>query len=82
MTYIRVPVPRLSAGLASNLLGLVGLVLLVLAPGALTGEWAWTLVSAGLAGLGLSYLISAQIEEQQPAKPAPAGRHLKPAAER
>lgn len=81
MTYVRIPVPRLDAGLISNLLGLAGLILLVLAPGALTGEWAWTLVTAGLAGVALSYLVSNQLTEQQPAKPEPAGRHLK-AAER
>lgn len=81
MTYIRIPVPRLDAGFISNLLGLAGLLMLVLAPGALTGNWAWTLVTAGLAGITLSYLISTQLGEQQPAKPAPAGRHLK-AAER
>lgn len=76
MTYIRIPVPRLDAGLGANLLGLLGLIALVCAPGALTGDWAWTLVTGGLAGVGLSYLVSAQLPD---AGAAARPRHLKAA---
>jgi hypothetical protein len=59
MTYVRIPVPRITAGLASNLLGIVGLVLMVCAVGGLAGLW-WAVLTAGITGVGLSYLISAQ----------------------
>jgi hypothetical protein len=59
MTYVRIPVPRLTAGLVSNTLGLLGLVLMICAVGGLAGIW-WAVLAAGVAGVGLSYLISAQ----------------------
>jgi hypothetical protein len=59
MTYIRIPVPRLTAGLMSNALGLLGLVLMVVGIGGLAGIW-WAVMAAGVTGVALSYLISAQ----------------------
>lgn len=64
MTYLRIPVPRINAGLASNVLGLLGLVLMVTAIGGLAGLW-WAVLAAGVTGVGLSYLISAQQEPEK-----------------
>ncbi len=59
MTYVRIPVPRLTAGLMSNALGLLGLVLMVVGVGGLAGIW-WAVMTAGVTGVALSYLISSQ----------------------
>lgn len=63
MTYVRIPVPRLTAGLMSNALGLLGLVLMVVGIGGLAGVW-WAIMAAGITGVALSYLISAQQESE------------------
>lgn len=64
MTYVRIPVPRLTAGLVSNALGLLGLVLMVAGIGGLAGVW-WAIMAAGVTGVALSYLISAQQEPEK-----------------
>ena len=64
MTYVRIPVPRLTAGLMSNALGLLGLVLMVVGIGGLAGIW-WAVMAAGITGVALSYLISAQQEPEK-----------------
>ena len=60
MTYVRIPVPRINAGFMCNALGILGLVLMVTAVGGLAGVW-WAVLAAGITGIGLSYLISAQL---------------------
>ena len=58
MTYIKVPIPRSDSGWFTNLIGLIGVIALVVAPGALTGDWAWTILTGGVAGVVLSYLLA------------------------
>jgi hypothetical protein len=56
MTEIRIPVPRLPAGLLANLDGLLGLVALALAVGGLTGNWWWSVLAGGVFAVALSYV--------------------------
>lgn len=74
MTHIRVPVPRIPAGLGTNLLGLAGLVAVVCAIGALT-NWRWGLLAAGVFALALTVIAQAQ---ESPARSAPAGGNVAP----
>lgn len=60
MTYIRVPVPRLDAGLVSNLLLLLGAMALVAAPGGLTHNWWWSVVALGVVSTATGYLVAVQ----------------------
>lgn len=61
MTEIRIPVPKFPAGLASNLLGLLGLLAAVLAIGGLTGNWWWSALTGGLVLVGLSYVAQTHL---------------------
>jgi hypothetical protein len=70
MTYVRVPVPRMPAGLGTNLLGVAGLVAIVLAVGSLT-DWRWGLLIAGLFAVGLTV-----IAQKQEAQVSPAGANV------
>lgn len=69
MTYVRVPVPRIPAGLGSNLLGVAGLVAVVVAVGMLAGA-AWAVLTGGLLAVGLAAIGQAQ------ARPAPVSRDV------
>lgn len=68
---------RMTPELAADLLGVVGLVVVVLAIGGLTGTWWWSLGAAGLVMVGLSYSAHNRIEaerqyrEDPEAKPKP-----------
>lgn len=70
MTYVRVPVPKLSAGLLSNTLGLLGLLLIVVAIGGLTNIY-WALLAAGVEGVLLSYLIAYTRDTEETPEPTP-----------
>jgi hypothetical protein len=70
MTYVRVPVPRMPAGLGTNLLGVAGLVAIVFAIGSLT-SWKWALLIAGLFAVGLTV-----IAQKQEAQVSPAGANV------
>lgn len=59
MTEIRIPVPRLSAGLVSNLVGLLGLIAVAVAIGGLTGNWWWSALTGGVMAVGLAYVAGA-----------------------
>jgi hypothetical protein len=54
--YVRIPLPKLTSELASNLLGLAGLVGLVVAVGGLTGNVWWSLLLTSVLLVGLSYV--------------------------
>jgi hypothetical protein len=66
--YLRIRVPRVTPGLASNLLGLAGIAGLLLAVAVLT-DWRWALGLGSLVALGLSYV--AKTQEQAERRPAP-----------
>lgn len=72
MTEIRIPVPRLPAGLVGNLVGLAGLVAVAVAVGELAGNWWWSLLLGGVFAVGLSYVAGAHAEVQ--ACPEPVKR--------
>ncbi len=70
MTEIRIPVPRFPRGVGANLLGLLGLVQMILAIGALAGNWWWSVLVGGLVSVGLSYVAQTHAAaEVEPAKP-------------
>jgi hypothetical protein len=62
VTEIRIPVPRLPRGLASNLLGLLGLVAAVLSIGGLTHNWWWSVLAGGIVAVVLSVVAQTEIE--------------------
>jgi hypothetical protein len=70
VTEIRIPVPRIPAGLGSNLTGLAGLIAVVVAIGMLAGL-AWAVMAAGLIAVGLA--VVAQLG-QRAAAAAPTRR--------
>jgi hypothetical protein len=70
---VTIRIPALPPGLLSNLVGLLGLVAIIVAIGALT-SWPWALMSAGLFAVTLSALAGAR----QAASSAPV-RSLKSA---
>lgn len=54
MTEIRIPVPRVPAGLIGNLVGLLGLIAVAVAVGGLTGNWWWSILAGGAFAVALS----------------------------
>lgn len=62
MTEIRIPVPRVPAGLIGNLIGLLGLIAVAVAVGGLTGNWWWSILAGGAFAVALSYISSAHAE--------------------
>lgn len=57
---IRVRLPRVPSGLATNLVGLFGLIAMAFAVGGLTGNWWWTVLVGGFFAVGLVVLAGAQ----------------------
>jgi hypothetical protein len=70
---IRIAVPRLSSGLAANLVGLLGLVGIALAVGGLTGNWWWSALVGSVFAVVLSAIAqthaAAALTEQPATKP-------------
>ena len=60
---IRVRLPRIPAGLGTNLLGALGLVAIVVAIGLLAG-FAWALLAGGVFAVGLAVLAQYQGQPQ------------------
>ncbi|MCW2859105.1 MAG: hypothetical protein JWP48_813 [Actinoallomurus sp.] len=60
---IKIRLPRIAAGALSNLVGLLGLLAIATAVGALAGDWWWSVLVTGVFGVALAAL--AQIAEQQ-----------------
>ena len=56
---ITVRLPRIAAGLLSNLVGLFGLIAVAVAVGGLTGNWWATLLVGGVFAVGLAALSQA-----------------------
>lgn len=73
---ITLRVPRIPAGLVSNLVGLLGLVAVAIAVGGLTGNWWWTALVGGVFAVGLAALAQSEAAAAQSAKPAAAGKTL------
>lgn len=57
--HFRIPLPRIPQGLGSNLVGLAGLVMIVLAIASLT-SWKWGLLSAGVFAVTLTVIAQVQ----------------------
>jgi len=55
---LKIKLPRIDSGLAGNLIGLLGLVLIVLAVGGLTNNWWWSALTAGLSAVFIAYLMN------------------------
>lgn len=62
MKTVKVKLPNISAGLISNILGILGLIAIVIAIGGLTGNWWWALLAGGLFGVALGYMAGLQSE--------------------
>jgi hypothetical protein len=75
---IKIRLPRIPAGGMANIVGLLGLVGVVLAVGGLTGNWWWSLLTAGLVATGMAYVAQTHIEAERAAA-APAVDELKAA---
>ena len=78
---IRIRLPRIGGELISNLLGLAELAGLVAAVGGLTGNPWWSVLTAGVLLVGLSYVAHATTAVgQAPAKASapPAAASLQP----
>lgn len=56
---IRIPLPRIPAGLGANLVGLLGLAAIVVAIGMLAGV-AWAVLAGGVIAVGLAYVAQTQ----------------------
>lgn len=68
---IRIRVPRLPAGSISNLVGLLGLLMVVSAVGGLTGNVWWSVLTGGVFAVALAALAQGAAEEAADAeKPA------------
>ena len=70
MTEIRIPVPRLPAGLIGNLVGLLGLTAVAVAVGGLTGNWWWSLLTGGVFAVGLAVVADTHATAAKP-QPVP-----------
>lgn len=76
---IRVRVPRIAAGLVSNLVGLLGLIGVALAVGGLTGNWWWSLLTGSVFATVLAYIAQThQQAAEQPAEPVTAAATARP----
>jgi hypothetical protein len=64
--YVRVPLPRITPGALTNLLGVAGLIAIVVAVGMLAGA-AWAVLAAGLMAVGLTVLAQLGQAQQAPA---------------
>lgn len=58
MTYVKIPVPRFDTGLVSNMIGLLGALLVIVSVGGLTGNYWWSVLVGGLISTTLSYLLA------------------------
>lgn len=67
---VTITLPKISPGLVSNLLGLLGLIAIVVAVGGMAGVW-WAVLTAGVFAVALAYIAGLN---DAPAKSAPAGR--------
>jgi hypothetical protein len=74
VTYLKIPIPALDAGLVSNLLWGLGALLLVISPGGLTHNWWWSVLAAGGALVATGALLGVQADE---AAGREKGRHLR-----
>lgn len=80
MTEIRIPVPRVPAGLIGNLVGLFGLIAVAVAVGGLTGNWWWAVLTGGLSAVVLSYVAGAHTEVTASVVPATPETRPRPVA--
>jgi amino acid transporter len=66
----KVPVP--SSILVANLLGILGLIGLTVAVGALAGSWWWSVLTGSVIMIGLSMVAASHISTVQADRPAAA----------
>jgi hypothetical protein len=63
---LKIKIPQLNAGLVSNLIGLLGLSLIVLAIGGLTDNWWWAALASGMFAVGIAYMLGLQDDDEPP----------------
>lgn len=71
---IKIRLPRIPSGGLSNIVGLLGLLGIVLAVGGLTGNWWWSVLTAGVFGVALAYVAQTHDAVAATAEPVAAGR--------
>ncbi len=57
MKTVRIPVPKIDNDLVGNLIGLLGLILIVVAVAGLTHNVWWGALSAGVFGIVIAYMV-------------------------
>lgn len=66
MKTVRIPVPKIDNDLVGNLIGLLGLILIVAAVGGLTHSVWWGVLIAGIFGVVIAYMI--QLPDDKPTR--------------
>jgi hypothetical protein len=64
MKTVRIPVPKIDNDLVGNLIGLLGLILIVLAVGGLTHNAWWGALTAGIFSVVIAYMV--QLDDEKP----------------
>lgn len=63
---LRIRLPKISTGLIGNIIGFLGLILIVLSVGGLTHNWWWGALTAGFMLVGIAYMIGLESSEEVP----------------
>lgn len=70
---LRIPLPKLDGGLVTNLAALAGLILVVVAIGALS-DWRWAMLAGGV----LTFAVAVWAQRQLPGRSAALPDNVRP----